>query len=212
MTDEFNAINNLHRLRDVKDAADAHRLISNVKAEYCSALENSADIKADGPIKAAPGMKHFNFQTRWRKLKPHLYDPRYRTVLDEEMNAFCREEYGKEFPAGALPGDIPEHPTTWRFERWPYREPQYAQLVHLGACHRLALPNLILAMLALPGRPWMVVSGDDHSTVWDGAELIFDPNFFSLGISANEALAMAGLGNGADLYVTTDMKTRCWLD
>ena len=50
----------------------------------------------------------------------------------------------------------------------------------------------MVAQVAMPDRPWRLVSSaKTHTTVWDGAETLFDTNFLALGIDPNEAWEMA---------------------
>ena len=63
--------------------------------------------------------------------------------------------------------------------------------VHSG-CHWVVNFNLRLAELVEPKRPWRIVTTQKHSTVWDGAETLFDINFLALGVHPDEA------GSGPD--------------
>ena len=40
-----------------------------------------------------------------------------------------------------------------------------------------------------------IVTTRKHSTVWDGAETLFDINFLALGVDPDEAWELAGSGN-----------------
>ena len=51
--------------------------------------------------------------------------------------------------------------------------------------------NLKLAMLAEAGRPWRILTSDEHSTVWDGEQTLFDFNFRALGVLPAECFRMA---------------------
>ncbi len=54
--------------------------------------------------------------------------------------------------------------------------------------------NLRLAELVEPSRPWRIVTTQKHSTVWDGAETLFDINFLALGVDPDEAWKLASEG------------------
>lgn len=69
--------------------------------------------------------------------------------------------------------------------------PAYWHYVKHAACHYLVNFNLELAQCVLPTEPWRIVTSQQHSTVWNGADLLFDFNFQALGIPADEAFAMA---------------------
>jgi hypothetical protein len=46
-------------------------------------------------------------------------------------------------------------------------------------------------MLAVPRRSWRIITSQDHSTVRDGAETLFDLNFNAMGIPADERFRLA---------------------
>ena len=48
-------------------------------------------------------------------------------------------------------------------------------------------------MQAEPDREWRIVTSDEHSTVWDGNNTLFDINFSALGLEAEEAFDLAVL-------------------
>jgi hypothetical protein len=51
--------------------------------------------------------------------------------------------------------------------------------------------NLRLAMLVQPKKPWRIITSEDHSTVWDGDDTLFDFNFQAFGIDPNESFDLA---------------------
>ena len=137
-------------------------------------------------------------QQRWRKVGP-IYRSRMAAALwHPDMEAF---EQGRAEERG-----YPYRPTPWRQDltpshydscdwRWSSgrRGPQpafWAYTCH-SACHWLASLNLWVAMRAEPDRPWRILSSDAHSTVWDGAEMLWDLNFLALGVSASDAWDLA---------------------
>jgi len=60
-------------------------------------------------------------------------------------------------------------------------QPRFWQYVKHAACHWIVNFALRLATLAEPRRCWRIISSDFHSTVWDGAETLFDFNYQALG-------------------------------
>lgn len=68
-----------------------------------------------------------------------------------------------------------------------------------GACHALALLNLLVIRRVQPTVSWRLVEGpggNGHATVWDGGFLLFDPQFEAMGVPAREAWCRAGGGAG----------------
>eukprot|EP01052_Picozoa_sp_SAG31_P023244 SAG31_NODE_1904_length_6952_cov_15.030498_1_plen_103_part_00 len=70
--------------------------------------------------------------------------------------------------------------------------PEWMNFVCDMACHRLALLHHFVVATLEPEVPWRIISTDGHSTVYDGARRIFDPNFEARGIPAVEAWLRAG--------------------
>jgi hypothetical protein len=60
-----------------------------------------------------------------------------------------------------------------------------------AACHWLVNFTLKLAERVEPKREWRILSSQDHSTVWDGGQLLFDFNFQSMGITPQECFRLA---------------------
>lgn len=71
------------------------------------------------------------------------------------------------------------------------RRPAYWNYVKHGACHWLVNFNLKLAMLVEPERDWRIITSDDHSSVWDGKNTLFDFNFSALGVHPDECFLIA---------------------
>ena len=51
--------------------------------------------------------------------------------------------------------------------------------------------NLKLATLVEPQQRWRIVTSAKHSTVWDGAEMLFEFNFLAFGVPADECFKRA---------------------
>jgi hypothetical protein len=96
----------------------------------------------------------------------------------------------------------------WRFfdgegnarRGWPPAFWGYA--IH-ASCHWVVNFCLRLAELVEPRRPWRIVTSQKHSTVWDGAETLFDINFLALGVDPDEAWRLA---RGRELKVGRELR------
>jgi hypothetical protein len=53
-----------------------------------------------------------------------------------------------------------------------------------AACHWLVNFALELAQHVEPNRAWRIITSQEHSTVWDGKDTLFDFNFLALGVTA----------------------------
>jgi hypothetical protein len=51
--------------------------------------------------------------------------------------------------------------------------------------------QLRFAMLVEPERAWRIVTSSKHSTIWDGANTIFELNFQAFGIEVTECFNAA---------------------
>ncbi|MEJ6603016.1 MAG: hypothetical protein QNL51_10635 [Opitutaceae bacterium] len=57
--------------------------------------------------------------------------------------------------------------------------------------HHLVDLALHVATTVEPKRRWRVIGSDDHSTVWDGKDTLWDLNYTALGIDPDEAFKIA---------------------
>ena len=64
----------------------------------------------------------------------------------------------------------------------------YMNYVLDGASHWLVNFTLRLAMLVEPDREWRIITSEDHSTVWDGRDTLFEFNFQAFGELPEELL------------------------
>jgi hypothetical protein len=127
---------------------------------------------------------------------PHLGDPELNRIFVQEFNKYTWGRWRKKFTAGHFPDEFES--CDWRFDRAKRGPmPRYWRYVKHAACHWIVNFALKLAMLAEPGKPWRIITSDEHSTVWDGGDTLFDFNFLALGISADECFknAIAGKNN-----------------
>jgi len=132
------------------------------------------------------------FGRNWsRKIRPHLGDKEAQRLLVRDFNKFTAGRWGQRLLPGMTPHEFES--CDWWCDH-PGRMPEYWNYVKHSACHWLVNFNRRLATLAEPKRQWRIVSFDEHSTVWDGAETLFDMNFLAPGVEPNEAWRLASLG------------------
>ena len=75
--------------------------------------------------------------------------------------------------------------TDWRCSRIG-RPHSFDEYVCHGACHCIVNSLLLTARIAYPDKPWVIVNGTRHSTVWDQCLTFFDMNYFALKVSPEE--------------------------
>jgi hypothetical protein len=134
-------------------------------------------------------MRYYDLKRHWtNRIEPHLADAKLNAVLVRDFNKFTQGRWGKPLTHGRFPRDFES--CDWR---WEHRgtQPRFWRYVKHSACHWLVNFNLRLAQLVEPGRPWRILASDDHSTVWDGDQTLFDFNFLALGIPADECFRLA---------------------
>ena len=92
-----------------------------------------------------------------------------------------------------------DKPIRWDFCDWrssrigrPYLFDEY---VCHGACHCIVNSLLLTAKIAYPNILWVIVSGRNHSTVWDKELTFFDMNYFALKVSAEDCASNTVLDN-----------------
>ena len=146
-------------------------------------------------------MRYYDIKRNWRKVEPLLDAVAVQRVLVRDFNKFTYGKWRKSFTCGRKPFEFES--CDWHlFHRG--RRPAYWAYVKHGACHWLCNFWLVTAEHVLPDRPWRIVTSDRHSTVWDGAETLFDFNFQAFGIDPDECFVMA---NDKELPVGKHRKT-----
>lgn len=134
-------------------------------------------------------IRYYPIARNWsRKIKPHLADKKVQRILVRDFNKYTFGRWERPFLPGMTPHDF-ESCDWWISHRG--RMPDYWNYVKHSACHWLVNFNRQLATLAEPTRAWRIVSSQDHSTVWDGNEMLFDLNFTALQVPAEEAWQLA---------------------
>jgi hypothetical protein len=107
--------------------------------------------------------------------------------MRRDFGKYVRGRWDRDFLAEQFPGDFAD----WWRQGKAGRRPQWWRYVSAGACHWLVNTALRMAALVEPARPWRVITSDEHSTVWDGRDMLFEFNFQAFGISADECFALA---------------------
>ena len=133
-------------------------------------------------------MKYYDLKKHWRRVRPHLADKKLNNILVRDFNKFTFGRWGRNFTHDDLPSDFEF--CDWRHGKRGRPPAFWSYTSHL-ACHWLVNFNLRLAMLVMPDKPWRIVTSAEHSTVWDGNDLIFDFNFQAFGIDPNECFDSA---------------------
>jgi hypothetical protein len=133
-------------------------------------------------------IKYYDLRKKWRKVKPHLENPRVADTLVRDFNKFTYGKWRKRFTAGQYPCEFED--CDWRTRRRG-RHPEFWEYVKHAACHWLVNFTLELAQLVEPDRKWRILTSDKHSTVWDGEDTLFDFNFLALGIPPKQCFESA---------------------
>jgi len=127
--------------------------------------------------------RYYDLKKNWRKVKPHLSDPLLNYILVHDVDKFTREELGKPFTAGKYPADFDCQWWRTRHKGRTIRFHPFMNYVLDDASHWLVNFTLRLAMLVEPDREWRIITSQEHSTVWDGRDTLFDFNLQAFGAS-----------------------------
>jgi hypothetical protein len=153
--------------------------------EPAAAAASTIDMSLQSPF----GMQYYDLKKHWtKKIVPHLDNKKLNAILVRDLNIYTTSLNKKPFAHGEYPCE--RDFCDWRCNRVG-RRPRYWQYVLYAACHWLVNFNLKLAMLVEPTRPWRIVTSDKHSTVWDGADTLFEFNFLAFGIPPQECFDLA---------------------
>jgi hypothetical protein len=133
-------------------------------------------------------MKYYDLKKNWRKVKSHLDNKELNDILIRDFNKFTYGRWRKPFTAGHFPTEFES--CDWQL-RHRGKRPAFWKYTKHAASHWLVNFTWRLAMLVEPDRPWRIITSERHSTVWDGAETLFDFNFQALGITPAECFERA---------------------
>ena len=133
-------------------------------------------------------MEYYDLKRNWRRVRPHLSDPRMADTLVRDFGKFTLGRWCQEFLPGMTPRDFES--CDWDIDHRGSLPAFWAYTKH-SACHWLVNFSLELAMASVPNRTWRIITSQDHSTVWDGDVTLFDFNFQAMQIPPDECFAGA---------------------
>ena len=140
--------------------------------------------------------KYFPISRHWaKKLKPIIETKKAQNQLDKDFRIYIRSKErdinawyksrGEKttvslgFSKGSKP--IEHDSSDWRCDRVG-RPPAFDEYVCSRACHWIVNTLLFIATEAFPKKEWRIITGDSHSTVWDGDKTFFDLNYLAMKI------------------------------
>ena len=133
-------------------------------------------------------MKYYDLKKNWRKVKKHIEHPEVQRILVRDFNRYTWGRWRQKFLPGMVPTQFES--CDWQLEHRGKR-PAFWRYTKHAACHWLVNFALRLAQLVEPKREWRIITSQKHSTVWDGAGLLFDFNFSAMGIEPAECFELA---------------------
>ncbi len=150
-------------------------------------------------------MKYFQIEDHWDELLPIYTCNQATEIWYNEMEAYGRgkdEDYGL---TNCRTNPLTPELTPMDYDSCDWRlninedgscgpvivRPEFWKYVCHSACHWLVNLSLFVAQQYTPEKQWRIVSGKEHSTVWDGEDTLWDANFLALGIDADEAWKLA---------------------
>lgn len=146
-------------------------------------------------------IQYYDIQKNWRKLRKIYLSPE--TLLSSWYEMECFQEGKAEdfnFEFKPKPFSLDHRPADYDSCDWRYaepgcgkrgRKPAYWDFVCYRACHWVNNVGLGVAQIAMPDRPWRLITSNKHTTCWDGDHTLFDINFLALGVTAKEAWELA---------------------
>lgn len=128
---------------------------------------------------------YYDIPKHWRKVKKAIAQDHVQDVLVRDMTYYTHGRWQEPFLRGDIPAKYNSVDWDWDVKHKPFHDYVCAQ-----ACHWLVNFNLEVAQLVEPERDWRIVESEEHSTVWDGHETIFDFNFLAFQIPVEECWYM----------------------
>lgn len=146
--------------------------------------------------------QYFPIKKNWRRLGPIFRSPEAERIWRPcmiERDQVHREDH--KLPPSTKDPSYYQSPSwydgcDWRYERrgkWP----ELWEFACHAACHWVVDLGLYVAKVAYPNIPWRILTARHHTTVWNGCvddPVLFDINFYSMGIEPNEAMKLASKG------------------
>jgi hypothetical protein len=152
-----------------------------------------------GRVNRTPSdFRYFDIGRHWNNVLKPLFESE--TIQEQLVHDFSKHVKNRERRFNATISN-PAHHRTWCYDpaekpkRWdpsdwrcdrkgrPYSFDEY---ICYGACHCIVNSLLLAVRIAFPNRPWIIVIGQRHSTVWDQDCTLFDMNYFALKVSPEE--------------------------
>ena len=131
-------------------------------------------------------VKYYDLKKNWGRVRPHLGDKALNDILVRDFNKFTFGRWRRKFTYGDLPFETGD----WYFNQ-AGRRPAFWRYVRPGACHWLVNFSLCLAKLVKPKKLWRIITSEEHSTVWDGDDTLFEFNFQAFGIGPKDCFDLA---------------------
>jgi hypothetical protein len=155
-------------------------------------MTESCVARLTKPKRKLPPVCYYDLARNWHKIEPHAESAGARAVLKRDFDKYLRPK-GKVMEPGSYPRDY-EDCNGFQFLGYRKRVAPWRRFVKFMACHWLVNFNLVVALLAVPDLPWRIVTSLEHSTVWDGAGLLFEFNHLALRVPTDESLELARKG------------------
>ena len=133
-------------------------------------------------------MHYYDLKRNWKQIQPHLDDQVLNALLVRDFNKFTYGRWRQPFKKGMYPRDF--ETCDWDLGHRG-KEPRFWRYVKHAACHWLVNFSLHLAMLTVPKKSLRLITSDQHSTVWDGEDLLFDFNYQAMGVPAQDCFDLA---------------------
>lgn len=135
-------------------------------------------------------MEYYPIQKKWSKIKAAINTESVQAVMVRDMNKFTYGRWHTPFKAGMKPTEVESCDWRWSEPRRG-RHPEFWDYVKHAAAPWVVNFNLKIAEIVEPARKWRIITSEEHSTVWDGQNTLFDMNFLALGVDVNEAWELA---------------------
>jgi hypothetical protein len=133
-------------------------------------------------------VRYFDLEKEWPRIVPHLEtNPVIRDTLAFHFGRYTQEDFG--IPFAGYPC-LFEKDSSWRKDI-PTPHPEYMRWVCLETCFVLVNFLLALSKAVEPERQWRIIYSENHATVWDGLDTLFEFNYLALGIPPQDCFHFA---------------------
>jgi hypothetical protein len=137
------------------------------------------EVLAERITRSPSDFRYFDIGRHWNKvLKPVFESEGIQEQLFQDFSKHVKNRERRLNAATSNPSyhrtlcyDPAEKPKRWDPSDWRCfkrgRPLSFDEYVCYGACHCIVNSLLMAARITFPYRPWIIVSGQRHSTVWD---------------------------------------------